>query len=192
LSAPARERRQLLCLPSARKGGGELRHARTEPSRVRKNPRVQRGRCEGRLRAHLQSAGLPGVCQHAEARSKRPFDHRTDQGSRCLRHVAGQSCEQIVGGRGSDVRMRALAGLIISAIASVLVGGSALAAELVMFEDPACPYCRRWHAEVGVSYHATAEGRIAPLRRVDIKDRYKAGVSLKGPVTFTPTFVLAE
>ncbi|HEX7075021.1 MAG TPA: thioredoxin family protein [Hyphomicrobiaceae bacterium] len=88
--------------------------------------------------------------------------------------------------------MRALAGLIISAIASVLVGGSALAAELVMFEDPACPYCRRWHAEVGVSYHATEEGRIAPLRRVDIKDRYKAGVSLKGPVTFTPTFVLAE
>jgi protein-disulfide isomerase len=61
-----------------------------------------------------------------------------------------------------------------------------------MFEDPACPYCRRWHAEVGVSYHATEEGRIAPLRRVDIKDRYKAGVSLKGPVTFTPTFVLAE
>ena len=90
------------------------------------------------------------------------------------------------------MKVQSLAFHFLSAAAGILVGGSALAAELVMFEDPGCPYCRRWHAEVGISYHATEEGRMAPLRRVDIKDRSKAGISLESPVTYTPTFVLAE
>jgi hypothetical protein len=66
------------------------------------------------------------------------------------------------------------------------------AAELVMFEDPGCPWCRRWHAEIGPGYPRTEEGRLAPLRRVDIKDQARAGVALKQPVTATPTFVLVE
>lgn len=90
------------------------------------------------------------------------------------------------------MRLQALASRFIMAAAGVLVGGSALAAELVMFEHPACPHCRRWHAEIGPSYHATDEGRIAPLRRVHINDQSKAGISLESPVTFTPTFVLVE
>jgi hypothetical protein len=61
-----------------------------------------------------------------------------------------------------------------------------------MFEDPGCPWCRRWHAEIGPGYSRTDEGRLAPLRRVDIKDQAKAGVALKQPVIGTPTFVLVE
>jgi hypothetical protein len=73
-----------------------------------------------------------------------------------------------------------------------LTGGSAQAAELVMFEDPACVWCRRWHAEVGPGYPRTPQGQFAPLRRIHIRDQTLAGVALERPVTVTPTFVLAE
>jgi thioredoxin-related protein len=66
------------------------------------------------------------------------------------------------------------------------------AAELLMFEDPACSWCRRWHREVGPSYPRSPEGLRAPLRRVHIRDQRKAGVSLAGPINVTPTFVLAH
>jgi thioredoxin-related protein len=78
------------------------------------------------------------------------------------------------------------------AAALVAVAQGVAAAELVMFEDPGCPWCRRWHAEIGPGYPRTDEGRLAPLRRVDIKDQAKAGVALKQPVIVTPTFVLVE
>jgi hypothetical protein len=84
--------------------------------------------------------------------------------------------------------------LIALALAAAILpaGGCAQAAELVMFEDPACVWCRRWHAEIGPGYPRTPEGRLAPLRRVHIRDQAFAGVALERPVTLTPTFVLAE
>lgn len=84
---------------------------------------------------------------------------------------------------------------IVVALLATLVApaaGSAQAAELVMFEDPACVWCRRWHAEVGPGYPRTPQGQFAPLRRVHIRDQTLAGVTLERPVTVTPTFVLAE
>ncbi len=63
-AAPA-QRRQLLCLPSAGQGAGQLRHAGAEPPGVRQDPQVFRGRYQGRLRAHLQSACGPCVRKHA-------------------------------------------------------------------------------------------------------------------------------
>ena len=68
----------------------------------------------------------------------------------------------------------------------------AQAAELVMFDDPACVYCKRWLAEVGPGYPKTEEGQLAPLRRIFIRDQRQAGVQLKSPVNATPTFVLAD
>lgn len=68
----------------------------------------------------------------------------------------------------------------------------AWAAELVMFDDPGCVYCRRWLAEVGPGYPKTEEGRMAPLRRIFIRDQGQAGVKLKSPVNATPTFVVAD
>lgn len=66
------------------------------------------------------------------------------------------------------------------------------AAELVMFDDPTCIYCKRWLAEVGPGYPKTEEGQRAPLRRVFIRDQGRAGIQLKTPVTATPTFVLVD
>lgn len=69
---------------------------------------------------------------------------------------------------------------------------SARAAELVMFDDPTCVWCRRWLAEVGPGYPKTEEGRRAPLRRVYVRNQAQSGVALKSAVTGTPTFVLAD
>ena len=66
------------------------------------------------------------------------------------------------------------------------------AAELIMFEDPGCVWCRRWHAEIGPSYPNTAEGRQAPLRRLHIRDQELSGVALSQRITVTPTFVLTD
>lgn len=68
----------------------------------------------------------------------------------------------------------------------------AQAAELIMFEEAGCVWCRRWHAEVGIAYPKTPEGKRAPLRRLDISQTSRAGVTLASRVTMTPTFVLAQ
>jgi hypothetical protein len=77
-------------------------------------------------------------------------------------------------------------------LCSLLAGGAATAraAELVMFERDDCPICLRWNREIAPVYPKTAEARQAPLRRVSIGA--DAGVALREPVRYTPTFVLAE
>ena len=78
-------------------------------------------------------------------------------------------------------------------LASLLASAAGtLAAELLMFDDPGCVWCRRWNAEIGPSYPRTPEGRQAPLRRIPIRDQAKAGVALARPINATPTFVLVE
>jgi protein-disulfide isomerase len=79
----------------------------------------------------------------------------------------------------------ALAGLLTSTAGTQ-------AAELVMFDDPSCVWCRRWDAEIAPSYSRTPEGQMAPLRRVYIRDQANAGIALARPVTGTPTFVLVH
>lgn len=69
---------------------------------------------------------------------------------------------------------------------------SVQAAELIMFEQAGCVWCMRWNEEIGPAYANTEEGRIAPLRRVDIHRPLPddlAGIRLE---RFTPTFVLVE
>jgi hypothetical protein len=65
------------------------------------------------------------------------------------------------------------------------------AAELLMFEQPGCSWCRRFDAEIGPIYAKTDEGRQAPLRRVGL-GADTAPVVLATPVRFTPTFVLVD
>ena len=69
---------------------------------------------------------------------------------------------------------------------------TAEAADLVMFDQRGCYWCQRWNAEVAPAYSRSAEGRIAPLRRVDIRAQRTAGIALASPVTTTPTFVLVD
>jgi hypothetical protein len=78
-------------------------------------------------------------------------------------------------------------------VGALVAGAASLrAAELVMFEDPGCIWCRRWHAEIGPSYPNTTEGQQAPLRRLHIRDQDISRVALLQRVTVTPTFVLAD
>lgn len=60
---------------------------------------------------------------------------------------------------------------------------------LVMVEERGCRYCLAWDREVGRSYGASAEGRLAPLVRVGRSAPVLA--SLK-PVVYTPTFILID
>src|ERR1044072_5143743 len=68
----------------------------------------------------------------------------------------------------------------------------AWAAELLMFDDPDCVWCRRWTAEIGPGYSRSPEGQQAPLRRVYIRDQSKAAAAPARPVNATPTFVLVD
>lgn len=63
------------------------------------------------------------------------------------------------------------------------------AAALIMVDDPACHYCRRWNREVGGGYARTAEGRAAPLMRVGRNSKVLSDFS---PVVYTPTFILVR
>lgn len=66
------------------------------------------------------------------------------------------------------------------------------AAELVMVEQPGCAYCRQWDREVSEEYPKTAEGKAAPLVRVQLREVDDSGYDFARPVNFTPTFVLME
>lgn len=61
---------------------------------------------------------------------------------------------------------------------------------LMMVEELGCPWCERWKAEIGPIYPKTAEGRIAPLFKVMIRDPLEDGITLNSPPVYTPTFIL--
>lgn len=93
-------------------------------------------------------------------------------------------------GRG-DRRARLARLLMLVWLAWALPLGRASAAELIMYSQAGCPWCIRWHKDIGAIYPLSPEGRYAPLREVDIRDTVR-GVKLQKPVTLTPTFVLVE
>jgi hypothetical protein len=64
--------------------------------------------------------------------------------------------------------------------------------QLLMFEQPGCIYCARWNEEIAPQYPLTVEGKVAPLRRLQLRDSLPEGLSLVSPPVFTPTFVLVE
>jgi Thioredoxin-like domain len=60
---------------------------------------------------------------------------------------------------------------------------------LIMFDRDNCPYCKRWHAEIGSHYGRTEEGRFAPLLRRQIAAPAPDFIK---DVRYTPTFVLTD
>ncbi len=85
-----------------------------------------------------------------------------------------------------------LTALFLVSLAPNFSSGKAQAAELVMMEQAGCAWCKRWHAEIGVAYPKTAEGRLAPLRQVDIHAPWPADLKDIQVDRYTPTFVLVE
>lgn len=67
---------------------------------------------------------------------------------------------------------------------------TAAAPQLVMAERLDCPWCMAWHREIGPGYPLSDEGRLAPLRRVDLDKAWPAGLPKAGGVIYTPTFLL--
>ena len=75
-------------------------------------------------------------------------------------------------------------------VASTL--SNAHAAELVMFEQAGCVWCRIFDREIAPIYHKTEEGRRAPLRRVDISRRVPRDLAFIDRERLTPLFVLVD
>ncbi|MBF0324189.1 hypothetical protein [Magnetospirillum moscoviense] len=84
---------------------------------------------------------------------------------------------------------RALAALV--AVLVSLGAGTALAAELVMVESEGCPFCVRWHREIGPIYPKTEEGIRAPLRRVSLRALPADLRSVKN-LRYAPTFLVMQ
>lgn len=81
---------------------------------------------------------------------------------------------------------------LLAFVGSLLGPMAATAQDLALYmvEQPGCIYCALWNEEVGDAYHLTAEGRAAPLARVEIRAPLPDGVTFVRKAVFTPTFVL--
>lgn len=84
--------------------------------------------------------------------------------------------------------LRATLALLLAMLPAATARAAGL--ELLMFEQAGCLYCARWDAEIAPEYPLTAEGRAAPLRRLDLHADLPAGLTLAAHPVFTPTFVV--
>tara|TARA_R110002020_G_scaffold34066_29_gene103869 strand:+ start:30001 stop:30351 length:351 start_codon:yes stop_codon:yes gene_type:complete len=74
----------------------------------------------------------------------------------------------------------------------LLLPAPVMAAEMIMFEQPGCAWCKRFNEEVAPAWPNTEQGRRAPLRRVNIHDLLPADLTEIPVERFTPTFVLVD
>ncbi|QFU09068.1 hypothetical protein PARPLA_01797 [Rhodobacteraceae bacterium THAF1] len=64
--------------------------------------------------------------------------------------------------------------------------------ELVMVEQAGCHWCARWDEDVAPEYPLTDEGKMAPLRRVDLNAPLPDDLKLESRPRLTPTFILVD
>ena len=81
---------------------------------------------------------------------------------------------------------------LIGAMFITLAAVQARAAELVMFEQPGCPWCEAFNRDVGTIYNDSDDGLRAPLRRVDITQSLPEDLSFVHVERMTPEFVLVD
>ena len=79
-----------------------------------------------------------------------------------------------------------------AALFLTLLCAPAQSAELIVFEQKGCVWCQRFDREIAPAYAKTAEGKRAPLRRVDIAKPVPEDLSFIVRERFTPVFVLVE
>src|ERR1051325_2817328 len=82
--------------------------------------------------------------------------------------------------------------MIAAFVGCALATCSVHAAELVMFEQRGCIWCQRFDHDVAPAYPKTAEGKRAPLRRVDIGKPQPPDLAFIQRERFTPVFVLVN
>jgi hypothetical protein len=83
-----------------------------------------------------------------------------------------------------------LVSMAVVAVAALGLPARAGAAELVILEQAGCYWCKVWDDEVGDGYNNSAEGKLAPLRRVDIHEKLPDDLNGLNKGRFTPTFVV--
>ncbi|MEM5472288.1 transcriptional regulator [Hoeflea sp. AS60] len=83
---------------------------------------------------------------------------------------------------------------VYAAALAFFIGLSApvMAAEMVMFEQPGCVWCKRFNEEIAPAWPKTEQGKRAPLRRVNIHGDIPADLAGIPIERFTPTFVLVD
>ena len=74
----------------------------------------------------------------------------------------------------------------------VALGAPLRAAELVMFEQAACPWCEAFDREIAPIYAKTEEGARAPLRRLGIDAPLPPDLAFLKVERLTPLFILVE
>ncbi len=89
-------------------------------------------------------------------------------------------------------RLPFVGGAVLLVVALFATATPSRAAELVMFESDTCGWCELWNKEIGVVYAKTSEGRVLPLRRIDIDDDRPADLTYVRRVVYTPTFVVID
>jgi hypothetical protein len=82
--------------------------------------------------------------------------------------------------------------LVFALLAALAMGTTARAAELVMFGRVGCPYCARFDREIAPIYGKSDEGKVAPLRRVDIDAPSPPDLGAVTVERIAPVFVLVE
>lgn len=91
-------------------------------------------------------------------------------------------------------KRRFLAGTALGLWAAVSGAGPVFAQagrfRLLMVVQRGCVYCAAWRREVGPSYGASPEGRIAPVFEVDINGPWPDGLAIGRAPYATPTFIL--
>jgi thioredoxin-related protein len=68
----------------------------------------------------------------------------------------------------------------------------AIAAELLMYKSPLCPWCKAWEKDIGSFYGKTDEAKMLPLRRLDIKKPVPKNLAYVKGIVYTPTFVVVD
>ena len=82
--------------------------------------------------------------------------------------------------------------VLVSVTFITLASAPTRAAELVMFEQAACPWCQVFNREIAPSYKKTDEGLRAPLRRIDIDKPLPPDLAFIQVERLTPLFVLVD
>jgi len=75
---------------------------------------------------------------------------------------------------------------------ALLTAAPAGAAELVMFSRVGCEYCAQFDREIAPIYPKSDEGKVAPLRRVDINAPIPSDLASVTVERITPVFVLID
>ena len=83
-------------------------------------------------------------------------------------------------------------GAFLIALTLTLTHSDSRAAELVMFEQAACPWCQVFNRDIAPVYGKSLEGRRAPLRHVDIDQVLPADLAFIQVERLTPLFVLID